>query len=576
MLQTPGVGKRPASPTGPGTVGDESNRDPRIGAPLRVEDGKIVAQIKIADIPVLATVDSGATRSFINETLLGQLEASVTVREVCTGIRLADGTSVSITGMVVANLHFGGQTVEIALLVMNSMLDKVILGLDFLCAIGTTIRGYWQIPMAPDSKQYTAFTVPGRGLFQWRVMPFGLHSAAATFQRALDSVIGPELDPFAFAYLDDIVYLGHMVSEAGIHTDPDKVAAVKELQPPTSLKELRRCLGMASWYRRFVPNFATIVQPMTKLLRKSTKWRWDAEEQVAFDELKDRLTSAPTLACPNFDHRFTVQTDASDVGLGAVLTQETEGTERVIAYISRRLEKAEENYTTTEKECLAVVWAIRKWRCYLEGYEFTIITDHLALKWLNSIESPSGRIARWALELQQFRYLVTYRKGCQNVVADTLSRQPLAVLQRTEEEEEGCKWWVQKREQILANPEEFPDFAYEDGQIYRRLGTRPDDADFVPWKLCVPRSHRRRVLEECHDAPTAGHFGIRKTILRVASKYYWPGMYRDVKRYVQSCLTCQKFKVNQQKPAGHMLTRRIEEPCSVWCADFVGPLPKSK
>jgi len=150
---------------------------------------------------------------------------------------------------------------------------------------------------------------------------------------------------------------------------------------------------------------------MTKLLRKSVKWRWDTEEQAAFDTLKERLTSAPTLACPKFDQRFTVQTDASDVGLGAILTQEMHGAERVIAYISRRLEKAEENYTTTERECLAIVWAIRKCRSYLEGYEFTIIMDHLTLKWPNSIESLSGRVARWALELQQFRHSIKYRRG---------------------------------------------------------------------------------------------------------------------------------------------------------------------
>ncbi|KAM8702411.1 hypothetical protein ACLKA7_007742 [Drosophila subpalustris] len=254
--------------------------------------------------------------------------------------------------------------------------------------------GYWQIPMAKGSREYTAFTVPGRGLYHWKVMPFGLHSAPATFQRALDSVIGPDMEPHAFAYLDDIiiigsslkehatnlrevlrrlreanlklnkdkcsffqkslVYLGHVVSEAGIHTDPEKINAIKELAPPTSVKELRRCLGIASWYRRFVPNFTSIVQPISKLLRKGQKWTWDASQERAFQELKTRLTEAPVLACPNFNERFSLQTDASDYGLGAVLTQRIEGIERVIAYASRRLSPAEENYSTTEKECLAI------------------------------------------------------------------------------------------------------------------------------------------------------------------------------------------------------------------------------
>ncbi|KAL7724954.1 hypothetical protein ACLKA6_002318 [Drosophila palustris] len=240
--------------------------------------------------------------------------------------------------------------------------------------------GYWQIPMARGSREYTAFTVPGRGLFHWKVMPFGLHSAPATFQRALDSVIGPDMEPYAFAYLDDIivsgasleehvrnlgevlrrlrqanlrlnrakckffrrslVYLGHVISGEGIHTDPDKIAAVRELQPPATCRELRRCLGIASWYRRFVPNFAEIVQPMSLLLKKGQKWEWKPEQQAAFEELKARLTEAPVLACPDFSEKFVLQTDASDCGLGAVLTQQHQGAERVIAYVSRRLHMA--------------------------------------------------------------------------------------------------------------------------------------------------------------------------------------------------------------------------------------------
>jgi len=168
---------------------------------------------------------------------------------------------------------------------------------------------------------------------------------------------------------------------------------------------------------------------MSLLLKKGKKWPWEQEQQDAFEELKRKLTEAPVLACPDFNEKFVLQTDASDIGLGAVLTQKVQGEERVIAFASRRLIAAEENYSATEKECLAIIWAIRKLRCYLEGYRFVVITDHLALKWLNSIDNPTGRIARWALELQQYQFDVTYRRGSQNIVADALSRQPLEVLQ---------------------------------------------------------------------------------------------------------------------------------------------------
>lgn len=353
--------------------------------------------------------------------------------------------------------------------------------------------GYWQIPLEEESKKYTAFTVAGRGLYQWKVMPFGLHSAPATFQRALDSIIGAEMEPHAFAYLDDIIvigktleehldhlgkvlhrlraanlkinvekcdfvkketkYLGHVVSGDGIHTDPDKIAAITEIPSPHNVREVRRFLGVASWYRRFVPEFAVTSYPLTVLLRKGKHWKWTEDQQTAFEILKMRLTNAPVLACPDFTKPFTLQTDASDVGLGAVLTQIVDNHEHVIAYASRHLNEAEKNYTTTEKECLAIIWGIRKMRCYLEGYHFSVITDHLSLKWLNSIETPTGRLARWALELQQYDFSIQYRKGKANVVADALSRQPVETLQRaTTMETPECAWILRRKAAIRDCP----------------------------------------------------------------------------------------------------------------------------
>lgn len=208
--------------------------------------------------------------------------------------------------------------------------------------------GYWQVPLKPESRPVTAFTVPGKGLFQFRVMPFGLHSAGATFQRLVDRIIGPELEPRVFAYLDDLVvigktfeehlellkevfqrlrtanlrlniekchfckkelrYLGHLINEDGIQTDPEKVRAIVEFPEPRTIKSLRSFLGVASWYRRFVNNFAKISAPLTRLLRKDAKWSWGKEQQSAFDSLKDCLTKAPALACPSaylFHSRLT-------------------------------------------------------------------------------------------------------------------------------------------------------------------------------------------------------------------------------------------------------------------------------
>jgi len=171
---------------------------------------------------------------------------------------------------------------------------------------------------------------------------------------------------------------------------------------------------------------------------------------------------------------------------------------------------------------------------------------------------------------------VRYRRGKVNVVANALSRQPCGVLQQMAEVDTPCKWIQGMRVKIEEYPDKFSDYMMENGQLYRNLGHRADDEDYFPWKLCVSSSNRVRVLQECHDAPTAGHLGVRKTVSRLSQRYFWPGMFRDAKRYIQRCESCQKLKTAQTKAAGKILTRITSEPFDVLCADFVGPLPRSK
>lgn len=254
-------------------------------------------------------------------------------------------------------------------------------------------NGYWNISLAEESRPITAFVIPGRGLFQFKVMPFGLHSASATFQRTIEKVLGPELGVSAFVYLDDVIvlgntveehlenvqrilrrlrdanlrvntekseffktqitYLGHVVDKSGIHTDPDKVKSILAFKVPENITELRRFMGVISWYRRFIPDCSSLTQPLTRLLQKKRQWEWGSEQAEVFEILKERLSTAPVLAAPDFTVPFCLQTDASQYGLGAVLTQEQNGNEVVIAYASRTLNNAELNYSVTEKECLA-------------------------------------------------------------------------------------------------------------------------------------------------------------------------------------------------------------------------------
>ena len=293
-------------------------------------------------------------------------------------------------------------------------------------------------------------------------MPYGLSGAPARFQRLLDRLITPEFEPHGFAYLDDIIvvsetfkehtywlervldailkagltvnreksefgcsqvrYLGYLVDRTGMHPDPEKVEPITSYPAPNTLRKLRRFLGMVSWYRRFINDFAAKAEPLYRLLKKNRRCTWDNEQEQAFQELKNALITAPTLSRPDFSLPFVLQTDASSAGLGAVLTQVQNDEEHVIAFASRSMQGAEKNYTVTEQECLAVIWAVEKFRPYLEGYHFTVITDHSSLRWLYHLKDPTGRLGILALKLLQYDFEIQHRKGALHHVPDALSR----------------------------------------------------------------------------------------------------------------------------------------------------------
>ena len=322
-------------------------------------------------------------------------------------------------------------------------------------------RGYWQIPLAQEAQPKTAFTTPF-GLFEFLVMPFGLHGAPATFQRCMDAVLRGL--SFVAAYLDDVViysdswsdhlqhlrsvlirlrsagltakpkkcflamketlFLGHIIGGGCVRPDPEKLEAVLTWPVPTTKRAVRSFLGLCGYYRRFIPNFATLATPLTNATAKAAPnqvdWSEDCEE--AFCVLKQVLTSPPLVFSPDFTRRFVVHTDASDVGIGAVLAQTVDDQEHPVAYASRKLLPRERRYATVEKEGLAVKWAILKFAPYLLGRTFTLVTDHRPLSWIAHHSSANARVARWAIALQPFSFTVKYRPGAENGNADGLSR----------------------------------------------------------------------------------------------------------------------------------------------------------
>ncbi len=228
----------------------------------------------------------------------------------------------------------------------------------------------------------------------------------------------------------EISLLGHIVSGGTVRMDPKKIDAIQLRTPPKNMKQVQQYLGICNYYRRFIQDYAKMAKPMFNLLKTDKEFKWDDEAQISFDNLKKALVSYPILRQPDWERPFQLFTDASGFALGAVLSQRCPKTnqEYACAYASRLLKGAEMHYGITEKECLAVVWAIRQFRVYLLGsHSFEVITDHSALAWLINIKDPTGRLARWAVYLQAYEFTIVHRKGIIHCNADTLSRPPIEV-----------------------------------------------------------------------------------------------------------------------------------------------------
>lgn len=510
--------------------------------------------------------------------------------------------------------------------VLNSVTKTLAFPLPYISRILGQLKGtkylskldlsdaFWQIPLAEKDREKTAFTMPGRGLYQFVVMPFGLHGAPQTQSRLMDLVLGYDLEPTVFVYLDDIIvatdtyedhircleevairlkkanlainlskskfcqlriqYLGYIIDEHGIKTDPEKVSAVVDYPRPQSITEIRRFLGMMGWYRKFIPNFSVVSAPITDLLKKTSKaFKWTPEAENAFNLLKTALVSTPVLCTPDFDQPFVIQTDASSVGIGAILTQGEEN-EKIIACMSQKLSSAQTKYTAMELECLAVLLAIEKFRPYVEGVKFTVVTDNASLLWLKNLKDPSGRLARWALRLQQYDYTLIHRKGKYNVVADALSR-AVEVIDLEEDQFSGDEWYDVLLKRIEENPGNFPAFKIENNKVYKCLKI-PKGGEFK-WKLVIPTHRRNNLIKDCHDNVISGHGGVNKTTQRIKTRFFWPGMNKNIRDYVRSCEVCQTCKHSNQT-----LRHEIGEPkqpklpWEMLSLDFIGPLPRSK
>ena len=492
------------------------------------------------------------------------------------------------------------------------------------------MSGYHQIRMHPEDEAKTGFVTPF-GHYQWRVMPFGVTNGPATFQSFMNEILGNT--PNVLVYLDDILifspdeethvtditrvlktlrkhrlvvkankcaffvnkidFLGHTIDHEGLHPNDVKSIAIKEWPKPATPKDAMRFMGLCNYYRKFVPHFSKVAAPINAYM--SGHDNWNSKQEVAFETLKDKLTSPPVLVLPDFSKQFRLTTDASYDSLGAVLEQVDEKGKLcgVIAYFSRKLVGSQLNYFVMEKEFLAVIESLKHFRPLLYGQHFILRTDHISLTYLfTQGKVPQLRIARWLDYLSEYNFSFQHLSGSKNAVADSLTR--MGVHSITAFQLHGIDFEVPKPKaymddvelatiyKCLAHGKKPPKslrhhikhFFLEDGLLYYSTTVGLDHA-FK--RLCYPAGPaRQNLILLFHDPPGAGHYGDYKTYYHLAEKFYWKKMFQQVHKFVQSCTTCQKAKTVTHTTKN--LLQPLQVPPDRWTSvsmDFVTGLPPS-
>jgi hypothetical protein len=496
-------------------------------------------------------------------------------------------------------------------------------------------EGYYKIRIKEGDEWKTAFRTR-YGLYEYQVMPFGLTNAPATFQGLINHTLYDCLDDYAVAYLDDVLifsrtfeehqehvmqvlerlqrenltlkpekcefytqeteYLGHLVTPEGLKMHPDKIKAILEYPTPTTQKEILAFQGLAGYYRRFITGFSGIMAPITDLLKKEKKFEWTTAQEQAFQAIKDKFQKEPVLVHFNYEKAGVIDADASKKAIGARLQQaDDQGRMRLVACYTRKLSPTEQNYDIHDREMLAIVEALERWRSYLSGaqHQTLVKSDHKNLQYFMTTKKLNGRQARWAETLAEYDFTIQHCKGKDNAWADALSRRP--DLMEGEDNHERPALLIKEGKDVRYNSQEtliritsvetlmneIRTATQKDKYAQRLLNEgKLEERDGIllfEGLVYVPRKYRTNVIREKHDAPSAGHFGIERTIEQITREYYFPGIRKEVEKHIRKCDICNRAKTKKHLPYGKLQPLEIpEEPWRSIAMDFIVKLPKSR
>ncbi|XP_055015782.1 uncharacterized protein LOC129410863 [Boleophthalmus pectinirostris] len=506
-------------------------------------------------IPLLALVDSGADDNFIDSNFVSQANIPLDPLKPPRDVN-------ALNGERLARITHGLNDITVKNKYPLPLIDSAFEPLH-QATIFTKLdlrNAYHLVRIRQGDEWKTAFNTP-LGHFEYLVMPFGLTNAPAVFQTLVNDVLRDMLNKFVFVYLDDILifsrdlkehvqhvrlvlqrllenklfvkaekcefhatsvnFLGFVIQQGQIKADPEKVKAVAEWPRPETRKQLQRFLGFANFYRRFIKDYSRKAAPLTRLTSTLTPFKWSSEAEDAFATLKSLFTSAPVLTHPDPSRQFIVEVDASDSGVGAVLSQRSTGDQRIhpCAFFSHRLSPAEVNYDIGNGELLAVVLALQEWRHWLEGAEhpFIVWTDHKNLSYLRSAKRLNSRQARWALFLGRFNFVLTYRPGSRNIKPDSLSRQfspdvseslPEPILPATCVIDSPAN-----SSEVAPSTSLVASIHWEIERVVREAQqNQPAPDNCPPNSLFVPESVRAQVLQWGHSSKLTCHPGFHRTL----------------------------------------------------------------